>query len=137
MKSNPSLVFQQDNAVPHKDKIVMLGLNNQKFETIHWPPQSPDLSPIEMICNSMKMKMKALTPRPRSKEDMSDSFFTFWSEMGDDIRQAVCDKFREKLRAGLKAKGNTIINHARKKAPKKDTATDDEGKDYSDSSYEE
>jgi hypothetical protein len=35
-----------------------------------WPPQSADLSPIGWIWNVIKMKMKALNPRPRTPATM-------------------------------------------------------------------
>jgi hypothetical protein len=60
------VIFQQDNAPIHKTDAVMAFLEENQIETIEWPPQSPDLSPIENIWNVLKMKMKALRPRPRT-----------------------------------------------------------------------
>jgi hypothetical protein len=37
-----------------------------EIDVLEWPPQSPDLSPIENLWNAIKMKMKALKPRPTS-----------------------------------------------------------------------
>jgi transposase len=61
------LVCQQDNAKPHKTREVLEYFERWGYEVIDWPPQSPDLSPIENFWNMMKMKMKALKPRPRTK----------------------------------------------------------------------
>jgi transposase len=68
-----NLVFQQDNAKCHKTDAVMNYLENWGYEVLDWPPQSPDLSPIEMFWNILKMKMKALNPRPRTKATMRDA----------------------------------------------------------------
>jgi transposase len=137
MKTNPALIFQQDNAKPHKGKKVMDWLAKQKFKHINWPPQSPDLSPIEMIWNIMKMKLKSLKPRPRNKEDMSAAFFKIWLELGDDIRMKVCNSFREKLKKCLEVKGNVIFNHRRKGAPRRDCHTDYDSDSSTDSTYAE
>ena len=41
--------FMQDNAPCHKAKVVMSYLSKQDFEIMDWPPQSPDLNPIENL----------------------------------------------------------------------------------------
>jgi transposase len=137
MKIDRSLVFQQDNAKPHKGPKVMEWLKKQKFNYINWPPQSPDLSPIEMIWNVMKLKLKSLKPRPRSKGDISNAFHKIWEEMDDKLRKDVCDKFREKLKKCLEAKGNVIINRSKSKAAARDCHTDYDTDSDADSSYEE
>ena len=67
------LVFQQDNAKPHKTPDVMKYLANWGYEVMEWLPQGPDLSSIENFWNIMKMKMKALNPRPRTKATMRNA----------------------------------------------------------------
>ena len=58
-----NLVFQQDNAKCHKTTAVMKFLGEWGYEVLEWPPQSLDLSPIELFWNILKMK--AMVPRPR------------------------------------------------------------------------
>ena len=41
--------FMQDNALCQKPKVVMSYLSEQYFEIMDWPPQSPDLNPIENL----------------------------------------------------------------------------------------
>jgi transposase len=137
MKMNPNLVFQQDNARPHKGKKVMEWLGQQKFKLVIWPPQSPDLSPIEIIWNVMKMKLKALKPRPRNKGDISAAMHKIWLEIDDETRQKCCEKFREKLNQCLEVKGYPIFNRTRKRTPRRGCYTDHDSDSSMDDLYEE
>ena len=70
VKNDFEIIFQQDNAPAHKKASVKAFLDAQSYETLAWPPQSPDLSPIEWVWNIIKMKMKTLRPRPRTPASM-------------------------------------------------------------------
>ena len=48
-KYGPDVVMQEDNALWHKAKLVTNYLDKQKVKRLRWPPQSPDLSPIENL----------------------------------------------------------------------------------------
>ena len=102
------LVFQQDNAGPHKKDQVLAYLNNWGYEVLNWPPQSPDLSPIENIWNVMKMRLKALRPRPRTKARMRNAMMDIWDELADDIRIKIVGSFRKRLRACIANKGGLV-----------------------------
>ena len=75
------LSFQQDNAKPHKGQAVMDFLANWGYEVLDWPPQSPDLFPIENIWNIKKMRLKALRPRPRTKATMRNAMMDIWDNL--------------------------------------------------------
>jgi transposase len=106
------MVFQQDNAAIHKTAAVLTFMAKNNVETFEWPPQSPDLSPIENIWNvmkmKMKMKMKALKPRPRSHARMRDACLEIWGNLENHIREHLVQTFRERLVKCLAANGDII-----------------------------
>jgi hypothetical protein len=79
-------------------------LNAQAFETLVWPPQSPDLSPIEWVWNQLKMRMKALEPRPRTPATMREAILNLWDNLDDELRVKTIDTFRKRLKVCVKRK---------------------------------
>lgn len=49
----PELIFMQDNSPVHSANSCMELLGKQTFETMEWPPLSPDLNPIENVWSYM------------------------------------------------------------------------------------
>ena len=102
------LIYQQDNAKAHKAQPVMDYFEDWGYEVLDWPPQSPDLSPIENIWNVMKMRLKARRPRPRTKATMRNAMMEIWDELEDDIRENLILGFRSRCEECLKNKGGLV-----------------------------
>ncbi|GFS81752.1 transposable element Tc1 transposase [Trichonephila clavipes] len=51
----PGAIFQQDNARPHTARVAQDFLRH--FQTLPWPPRSPDLSPVEHVWDQLKQQM--------------------------------------------------------------------------------
>ena len=50
--------FAQDGASVHTAKIVKKWFIENEIKTLEWPPQSPDLNPIENLWSFMKLKLR-------------------------------------------------------------------------------
>ncbi|UYV68990.1 CLCN3 [Cordylochernes scorpioides] len=53
----PNAIYQQDNARPHTARISQQAL--QDVQMLHWPPYSPDLSPIEHVWDIIGRRLHA------------------------------------------------------------------------------
>jgi hypothetical protein len=51
---HPYLKFMQDNAPAHSSKYTKTWLQTHGITVIKWPPNSPDLNPIEIVWNWIK-----------------------------------------------------------------------------------
>ncbi|GBO34571.1 Transposable element Tc1 transposase, partial [Araneus ventricosus] len=57
-------IFQQDDAQYHKARIVLVWFeeHTDEFHLMSWPPNSPDLNPMEHIWHVMERQLRAQTP---------------------------------------------------------------------------
>ena len=73
-------VFQEDNEPKHSPKFSRNHLseleNDKIIERMIWPPQSPDLSPIEFLWNELERNVNKLMPK--SEEDMRQKLKNDW-----------------------------------------------------------
>jgi hypothetical protein len=71
-------------------------------------PNSPDLSPIEILWAILK-KMVSRT-NPRKIEDLKTSLFAAWSLIPQNTIDRLCQSFEARLVLCLASEGNSISN---------------------------
>jgi transposase len=59
-----NVTFQQDNAGPHVARDLRHYLTQQNVDVLPWPVVSPDLSPIEFVCDEMERPLRYLQNQP-------------------------------------------------------------------------
>ena len=85
-----TLLFQQDNAPCHVSKGAL-----QKLEAIdylrHWPPNSPDLSPIETIWSIVQSQLEGRVIK--NLEDLKKNILYIWNRIPSQYCKRICEKF--------------------------------------------
>ncbi len=89
--------FQQDNAQCHKAQIIsdwFLEHGNEQT-LLKWPPQSPDLNPIEHLWDVME----------REYQQLRDAIMSIWTNISEECFQHIVESMPRRIKAVLKAKG--------------------------------
>ena len=85
--------FQQDNDPKHTSHRISNFLKDNNINWWAFPPESPDLNPIENVLGSMKQYLRNVC-KPRNLEELKRDIRQFWSTM----TPAVCRKYISHLR---------------------------------------
>ncbi|GBM81977.1 Transposable element Tcb2 transposase [Araneus ventricosus] len=102
-----SRFFQQDNAPCHKARIVLEWFeeHTDKFHLMSWPPNSPDLNPMEHIWDVMERQLRAQTPPCPNISTLRDRCLDIWYNLSPVMYQKLVASMPRRVTAVLKAKG--------------------------------
>jgi transposase len=78
---NTRPVFMDDNARPHRSRVVTDYLRDQSITTLPWPVRSPDLTPIEYIWDIIGRRVKERTPPVQTLNDLEQTLHQEWQRL--------------------------------------------------------
>ncbi len=102
--------FQQDNAPCHKAQILSDWFleHDNEFTLLKWPPQSPDLSPIEHLWDVVEREIRIMDVQPTNLQQLRDAIMSICSKMSDECFQHLVESVPElELRQFWRQKGDT------------------------------
>ena len=103
---NPSdIIFQQDNDPKHICKKVKEWLEEQDFETMVWPAQSPDLNPIEHLWSYLKRRLAEYEHPPNRILQLWERIQEVWEGIPVEECQKLIKSMPRRVQAVVKAKG--------------------------------
>ena len=88
-------IWQQDNATAHTAKIVRSWLSENVKTLADWPPNSPDLSPIENLWG--KLWPDAIRLRPKNADELWQRVEEKFREYDDQYIDSLILSFRRRL----------------------------------------
>ncbi len=98
--------FQQDNAPCHKAQIISDWFleHDNEFTLLKWPPQSPDLNPIEHLCDVVEREICIVDVQPTNLQKLRDAIMSIWTKISEDCFQHLVESMPRRIKAVLKAK---------------------------------
>ena len=71
-----------------------------------WPPQSPDLNPIENIWGFMKIKL--LDFNPKNRQELKNILLKIWEELPSEFLGKLIKGMHNRCEEVIKARGGHI-----------------------------
>ncbi len=104
--------FQQDNAACHKAQIISDWFleHDNEFTLLRWPPQSPDLYPIEHLWDVVEREIRIMYVQPKNLQQLRDAIMSIWTKISEECFQHLVESMPRRIRAVLKKKGGPTRN---------------------------
>ncbi len=85
--------FQQDNAPCHKTQIISDWFleHDNEFTLLKWPPQSPDLNPIEHLWVVVEREIHIMDVQPTNLQQLRDVIMTIWTKISEECFQHLVE----------------------------------------------
>ncbi|KAL6467397.1 hypothetical protein MHYP_G00252010 [Metynnis hypsauchen] len=102
-----SFIFQQDNDPKHTSRLCKGYLTKKESDGVlrqmTWPPQSPDLNPIEMVWGELDRRVKA--KGPTSAKHLWELLQDCWKTISGDYLLKLIERMPTVCKAVIRAKG--------------------------------
>ena len=110
LKNNgQNLTFIQDNAPVHTCRLVSEFLVDNEVPVLNWPPQSPDLNPIENLWHILKSRRAKKFGPVRTKSDIITQTLEIWNEFGIEICEKLSRSLKKRLLEVIEKKEHKLI----------------------------
>lgn len=96
-------IFQHDCDPKHTSKRVKAFLAKKRVKVLEWPPQSPDLNPIEHLWQEVKFQRQG--QHASNKEGLKTLILNTWNSIQPSVCQKLVASMRKRCEAVIQAKG--------------------------------
>ncbi|GFV12591.1 transposable element Tcb2 transposase [Trichonephila clavipes] len=101
-------ILMDDNARPHRARIVEEYLEDHGLERMEWPARSPDLNPIEHLWDYLGREVAALNPPPRSLHELKQGLLCVWSSLPIPVSDNLINSMGNRCRKCIQVRGGHI-----------------------------
>ncbi len=98
-------IFQQDNDPKHTSKKAKKWMEDHNISLLDWPPQSPDLNPIEHLWKHIKSELTKYPTQPKGVWEIWERVAEVWDKIRPEVCQNLIESMPRRVQAVIKAKG--------------------------------
>jgi hypothetical protein len=99
----PDFIMQQDNAAIHKARIITAEFARMNRDVMEWPPQSPDLNPIENAWTNLKEAVAKT--RPQSIRHLKEVIHECWNAIEPDYCRTLVRSMPKRVQNVFESNG--------------------------------
>ncbi len=99
------VLFQEDNAPIHTSNLAKNWRTDMGIEELPWPPQSPDLNPIEQIWKILKDSIQDRKPPVKRVEDLEGVLQEEWKRLDLEKVNDLVESLPNRISEVIKQKG--------------------------------
>ncbi len=94
------MYFQQDNASCHKAQIISDWFieHDNEFTLLKWPPQSPDLNPIEHLWDVVEREIHIMDVQPTNLQQLCDAIMSTWTKISEECLQHLVESMTRRIK---------------------------------------
>ena len=104
-KSQEDIIFQQDHDPKHTSRKAKKWFEDHEFEVMVWPPQSPDLNPIEHLWFILKRRLAEYSEPPKGILEFWEHIQVEWDKIEVAQCQELIESMPRRIREVIRAKG--------------------------------
>jgi DDE superfamily endonuclease len=100
-----TMIFQQDNDPKHTSRIASKYFEDKKMNLLYWPPQSPDLNPIEHLWMHLKRELSKFPDHPKGCNMLWEHVVSVFNSIKPEVCQNLIRSMPDRIQAVKRAKG--------------------------------
>lgn len=101
----PDFILMDDNARPHRARVVTRYLEQETIERMDWPARSPDLNPVEHAWDMLQRRLSARNRQPETLDELQNALLQEWAQIPQaDFRNLILS-FNNRCQEVIQARG--------------------------------